>query len=717
MIITISFKNRKPSQSEVEIGVAGDNRAETICFETGQKLSGSMFIKLVGDNYCDKTPLEYNSGKAIWNVERKTLAKSGYILGQLQLEAADDIIWQSNVIKFSSSTTLDADNEIEQSNPAVLVNHEQRITHLEASFDDLNIGTGSQGGMGEVGPQGPKGDTGETGETGEAGPVGPVGPKGDTGEVGPVGLQGSMGETGEAGPTGPTGPEGPKGEKGDNGEVGQKGETGEAGSIGPVGPKGDTGEVGPIGPVGPKGDTGETGPVGPQGPQGDCGCGEAGLAGPEGPKGDVGETGPIGPQGPKGETGETGPIGPQGPKGETGETGPIGPQGPKGDAGETGPIGPEGPKGDAGETGPIGPEGPKGDTGEKGPIGPQGPKGEKGSVGPVGPEGSKGDTGETGPVGPVGPKGDAGETGSVGPEGPKGDAGETGPIGPVGSKGDAGETGPIGPKGDKGDSGEYLEAIAAHNNSVSAHPYTNTKMPLVASFKDGLDSLAATKVEMETLTKAITTVYVDGKNGSQTGTGGALNPFNSIEQVFKAYPIGNLRIMVKGGFIYQITKTITVVNRLIILGVWAAGDTPTLHVVNFTGFALVNSAIHIGAYNITLNEATLVSVAGTCSVAIGDKSMGSITCNEYTYGTVIACVDDTTMNGIAGLALTSVFLNRYNFYGNKGQLDFLKTATGYGHIVLLKYNSLVKDAYSFWLNGADDKLIKLGGTTLNYYNI
>lgn len=303
---TVIFKNRKPLTDPIDIGVCGDNLSERIRFELNGTPQGKVFLKLDYGEYKDKLPLNSVDGAAVWEVERKTLKHAGKLFAQLQIEAGDGVVWQSRRFVLNCFAAIDADTEIAREHPAVLTEHELRISRLEQGGGNGGSGEkGDKGEQGEPGPQGIQGERGEKGEQGDAGEKGEKGDKGDRGEQGPQGERGPMGPAG-GGESG-SGAQGPQGEKGDKGE---QGEPGPQGIQGEQGLKGDTGEPGPQGIQGERGLKGDTGNPGPQGIQG-----ERGL------KGDTGEPGPQGIQGEQGLKGDTGEPGPQGIQGLRGEKG------------------------------------------------------------------------------------------------------------------------------------------------------------------------------------------------------------------------------------------------------------------------------------------------------------------------------------------------------------------------------------------------------------
>lgn len=220
---TVIFKNRAPQINPIEIGVCGDNMSERICFEPNSNIAGSLYLKLEGEDYIDKLPLWVENGRAIWTVERKTLQHAGRIFAQLQMEADEGVVWQSQKFTLNCRAGISADEEIEQAYPGVLTSHEQRISRLET---EGVIGNGEQGIPGEKGDKGDPGEKGEKGDQGDPGPQGPQGLAGDgIGIPGEKGDKGDQGEPGEKGDKGIPGEKGDKGERGDPGEKGRDGLT------------------------------------------------------------------------------------------------------------------------------------------------------------------------------------------------------------------------------------------------------------------------------------------------------------------------------------------------------------------------------------------------------------------------------------------------------------------------------------------------------------
>jgi len=123
---------------------------------------------------------------------------------------------------------------------------------INANFEELYNGGGSQGPVGPQGPEGPTGPEGPAGPAGNAGPAGATGPQGAAGPTGPQGLAGT------AGAQGATGAQGPKGDTGDTGPQGAQGQTGQTGQTGAQGPAGSDGAQGPAGIQGPVGTDGWT---------------------------------------------------------------------------------------------------------------------------------------------------------------------------------------------------------------------------------------------------------------------------------------------------------------------------------------------------------------------------------------------------------------------------------------------------------------------------
>jgi len=82
------------------------------------------------------------------------------------------------------------------------------LSPVGVSWEDIDIGAGSQGPQGPVGPPGPPGNPGTDGDEGPPGPpgmpglAGAPGPAGSTGDTGPAGADGQVGPPGEDGVAG-----------------------------------------------------------------------------------------------------------------------------------------------------------------------------------------------------------------------------------------------------------------------------------------------------------------------------------------------------------------------------------------------------------------------------------------------------------------------------------------------------------------------------------
>lgn len=135
----ILFTGNKPQKKTYSYSVKENNNSNKISFildkvQEGLDLSTlSCFVKVQGleiDKDVPTIEIEEDKIKVNWTLLRKH-TDSRVLSVQLQFEGHGDVVWQSEILQLVLSDTIKADEYIENKYPAVLTNHEERITDLE----------------------------------------------------------------------------------------------------------------------------------------------------------------------------------------------------------------------------------------------------------------------------------------------------------------------------------------------------------------------------------------------------------------------------------------------------------------------------------------------------------------------------------------------------------------------------------------------------------
>lgn len=135
----ILFTGNKPQKKTYSYSVKENNNSNIITFildkvqEDLDLSTLSCFVKVKGleiDKDVPTIEIEGDQIKVNWTLLRKHTI-SRMLLIQLQFEGTSDIVWQTEIITIVLSDTIKADKYIENEYPAVLINHEERITSLE----------------------------------------------------------------------------------------------------------------------------------------------------------------------------------------------------------------------------------------------------------------------------------------------------------------------------------------------------------------------------------------------------------------------------------------------------------------------------------------------------------------------------------------------------------------------------------------------------------
>lgn len=135
----ILFSGNKPQKKTYSYSVKENNISNIITFILNKEIedldlsSLSCYVKVQGSDIDKDVPsveVEEDKIKVHWTLLRKHTI-SHVLKVQLQFEGVDDIVWQTEILTLVLSDTIKADEYIENKYPAVLTNHEERITSLE----------------------------------------------------------------------------------------------------------------------------------------------------------------------------------------------------------------------------------------------------------------------------------------------------------------------------------------------------------------------------------------------------------------------------------------------------------------------------------------------------------------------------------------------------------------------------------------------------------
>lgn len=401
----VKFYGRRAEPSSIKLGNEGENLASAVQFEVPwEYANAAAFLHLQLGAYTDTVNL---GADRLYKPTRTHTQKAGQFAAFIELQAAGDVVWKSDVFRLRVGDLPNTGEQIEQQYPTAFeeaLKAAAELTAITPVAETLPAGSEAtirrdtdEDGKPQLVYGIPKGDTGEKGEKGD-----PFKHEDFTAEQ----LEALKGPKGDIGPKGEQGEKGDKGDKGDQGLQGVPGAKGDKGATGDAGAKGDQGEKGEQGDPGISPTVAVTEIEGGHrvtitdkdgqksfdvmdGADGDNSTGGTPVPGEDGgyyiPA--VSEAGDLSFTPSKDDMEAVETVNIKGPKGDKGDAGTPGAKGDKGDQGDPGA---KGDKGDTGEPGAQGEQGPKGDKGDKGDAGDPGEKGEKGDKGDPGENGEDG---------------------------------------------------------------------------------------------------------------------------------------------------------------------------------------------------------------------------------------------------------------------------------------------------------------------------------------
>lgn len=138
-MLTILVKGRQCVAVDDLVGIANDNKSETVAFIFEEMpYNGILSVKTQLGRTVDKIPLAQdteNINTYLWKVESKTIPITGYM--SCQLEIIDgDVVWQSEDFTLRVSRQIDVNGAIEEAYPTVLIEMQKQI---DALADEIGI--------------------------------------------------------------------------------------------------------------------------------------------------------------------------------------------------------------------------------------------------------------------------------------------------------------------------------------------------------------------------------------------------------------------------------------------------------------------------------------------------------------------------------------------------------------------------------------------------
>ena len=138
-MLTILVKGRQCVATDDLVGIANDNKSETVAFIFEETpYAGTVSIKTQLGRTVDKIILTQdveNTNTYLWQVESKTIPITGYM--SCQLEILDgEIVWQSEEFILRVSRQVNANGEIEETYPSVLLQLQAELNRLA---DEIGI--------------------------------------------------------------------------------------------------------------------------------------------------------------------------------------------------------------------------------------------------------------------------------------------------------------------------------------------------------------------------------------------------------------------------------------------------------------------------------------------------------------------------------------------------------------------------------------------------
>lgn len=132
-MLTILVKGRQCVAVDDLLGVAQDNKAETVAFIFEEMpYEGEVSIKTqIGRTY-DKIILtqdEENANIYLWEVESKTIPITGYLSCQLEI-LKGEVVWQSEEFTLRVSRQVNVNGDIAEEFPTVLLQMQAEIDAL-----------------------------------------------------------------------------------------------------------------------------------------------------------------------------------------------------------------------------------------------------------------------------------------------------------------------------------------------------------------------------------------------------------------------------------------------------------------------------------------------------------------------------------------------------------------------------------------------------------
>ena len=138
-MLTILVKGRQCVAVDDLVGIANDNKSETVAFIFEEMpYEGTVSVKTQLGRTMDKIILTQdseNTNTYLWKVESKTIPITGYM--SCQLEILDgEVVWQSEEFILRVSRQVNSNGEIEEAYPSVLL---QIQAELDRLADEIGI--------------------------------------------------------------------------------------------------------------------------------------------------------------------------------------------------------------------------------------------------------------------------------------------------------------------------------------------------------------------------------------------------------------------------------------------------------------------------------------------------------------------------------------------------------------------------------------------------